>query len=95
MTRPKTKPWDAAKHLTSAKTISAYLSAALEDGDPKLVAAALGDIARAKGMAEIARKTGLGRTSLYKALSPNGRPELATVLKVLRALGLTLSAKAA
>lgn len=58
--------------------IAAYLEAALEDGDPALVAAALGDIARAKGMSEVARQTGLGRESLYKALSPDGNPEFAS-----------------
>jgi probable addiction module antidote protein len=68
------------------------LNAALGDGDPSLVAAALGDIARAKGMTGIARKAGLGRESLYKSLSPQGHPELATVLKVVRALGLRLTA---
>ena len=68
----------------------AYLEAALQDGDPQLVAAALGDIARAKGMSQIARDTGLGRESLYKALSSSGNPELATVLKVISALGLQL-----
>ncbi len=61
-------------------------------GDPGLVAAALGDIARAKGMAQIARQAGLGRESLYKALSPEGNPEFTTVLKVVRALGLRLHA---
>jgi len=63
-----------------------------QNGDPALVAAALGDIARAKGMAQIARKAGLGRESLYKALSPEGNPEFATGLKVVRALGLRLHA---
>jgi probable addiction module antidote protein len=68
----------------------AYLEAALQDGDPQLVAAALGDIARAKGMSQIARDAGLGRESLYKSLSSSGNPELATVLKVISALGLQL-----
>jgi probable addiction module antidote protein len=90
----KTRPWDAAQHLKSDADMAAYLEAALEDGDPALVAAALGDIARAKGMTEIARETGLGRESLYKALSPEGNPEFATVLKVVRALGLRLHATA-
>ena len=63
-----------------------------EEGDPALVAAAMGDIARAKGITQIARETGLGRESLYKALSPEGNPEFATVLKVVRALGLRLHA---
>jgi probable addiction module antidote protein len=72
--------------------MAAYLEAALEDGDPRVIAAALGDIARASGMTRIARESGLGRESLYKALSPNGNPELATVLRVLAALGLELHA---
>lgn len=88
----KTRPWDAVEHLRSEADMAAYLEAALEDGDPALVAAALGDIARAKGMSQIARETGLGRESLYKALSPDGNPEFATVLKVVRALGLRLHA---
>ncbi len=74
--------------------MAAYLEAALEDGDPALIVAALGDIARAKGMSQIARETGLGRQSLYKALSPDGNPEFSTVLKVVRALGLRLHAVA-
>ena len=72
--------------------IAAYFEAALEDGDPAVVTAALGDIARAKGMTKIAREAGLGRESLYKALSPDGNPELATILRVVRALGLQLHA---
>jgi probable addiction module antidote protein len=72
--------------------MAAYLEAALEEGDPALVAAALGDIARAKGMTQVARDTGLGRESLYKALSASGNPEFATVMKVIAALGLKLHA---
>jgi probable addiction module antidote protein len=83
-----TYPWDAAEHLETEEDIAAYLEAALEDGDPSLVVAALGDIARSKGMTQIARETGLGRESLYKALSIEGNPEFATVLKVLQSLGL-------
>ena len=90
----KTRPWDPAEHLTTEGDMAAYLEAALEDGDPALIAAALGDIARAKGMSQIARETGLGRESLYKALSPDGNPEFSTVLKVVRALGLRLHAVA-
>jgi len=71
----------------------AYLEAALEENDPRLIAAALGDIARAKGMTQIAKKTGLGRESLYKALSAEGNPEFSTVLKVIAALGLQLHAR--
>jgi probable addiction module antidote protein len=70
----------------------AYLEAALDEGDPALIAAALGDIARAKGMTQIARETGLGRESLYKALSPEGNPEFATIMKVVSALGMKLHA---
>ena len=92
MTKTQTKPWDVAEHLETEEDMVAYLEAALEDGDPALVTAALGDIARAKGMTQIARETGLGRESLYKALSPDGNPEFATVLKVIKALGLQLHA---
>jgi len=86
----QTCAWDASDHLETKEDITAYLEAALEDGDPSLVAAALGDIARSKGMTHIARETGLGRESLYKALSVEGNPEFSTVLKVLQALGLRL-----
>ena len=75
--------------------MAAYLEAALEDGDPKVIAVALGDIARAKGMSQIARDAGLGRESLYKALSAGGNPELGTILKVISALGLQLHASPA
>jgi probable addiction module antidote protein len=92
MTRAKTRAWDAAEHLKSDADRVLYLQAALEDGDPGVVTAALGDIARAKGMTDVAREAGLGRESLYKALSSNGNPELATVLRVVRALGLRLLA---
>ena len=92
MAKTQTRPWDAAEHLETVEDSAAYLEAALEDGDPTLVTAALGDIARARGMATIARDTGLGRESLYKALSAEGNPEFATVLKVVRALGLKLHA---
>jgi probable addiction module antidote protein len=91
----KTRPWDVAEHLENEEDITAYLEAVLDDGDPALVSAALGDVARARGMTEIAREAGLGRESLYKALSPEGNPEFATVMKVLRALGLSLHVKAA
>jgi probable addiction module antidote protein len=95
MAKTKTSPWDAAEHLETDEDMAAYLEAALEEGDPALVTAALGDIARAKGMTQIARETGLGRENLYKALSPEGNPEFATVLKVVRALGLKLHAEIA
>ena len=95
MAKTQTRPWDVAEHLETEEDMVAYLEAALDDGDPALVAAALGDIARAKGMAQIACEAGLGRESLYKALSPEGNPEFATVLKVVRALGLQLHATVA
>src|SRR3970040_693319 len=90
----KTTKWDVVDYLKTDKDMAAYLEAALEDGDPALVSAALGDIARAKGMTDIARETGLGRESLYKALSPGGNPEFSTILKVVKALGLRLHATA-
>jgi len=74
--------------------MAAYLDAALEDGDTGVIMAALGDIARAKGMSQVARAAGLGRESLYKSLSTTGNPEFATVLRVVRALGLRLHAEA-
>jgi probable addiction module antidote protein len=94
MTKTKTRPWDPVEHLETQEDMVAYLEAAFEEGDPALIAAALGDIARARGMTDIARRAGLGRESLYKALSPNGNPELATVIKVMEALGLKLHARA-
>jgi len=95
MAKPRTRTWDAAEHLQARHDMAAYLEAALDEGDAALVAATLGDIARASGMTAIARETGLGRESLYKALSPEGNPEFATVLKVLQSLGLKLHASAA
>ena len=90
MKKITTSLWDASDHLESEEDIIAYLEAALEDGDPSIISAVLGDIARAKGMTQISNRTGLGRESLYKALSQNGNPEFATVLKVIKALGLQL-----
>jgi probable addiction module antidote protein len=86
----KTRRWDAAETLETKEDIAAYLDAVLEDGDLDLLKAALGDVARAKGMTDIAEAAGMGRTNLYKALSPEGNPEFATVAKVLKALGLRL-----
>ncbi len=90
MAKTQTQTWDAANHLETREDMAAYLEAALEDGDPALIAAALGDIARSRGMTQISRDTGLGRESLYKALSVEGNPEFATILKVFQALGLRL-----
>lgn len=95
MAKTKTFAWDSAEHLETEADMAAYLEAALEQGEPALVAAALGDIARAKGMTQLARDTGLGRESLHKALSPSGNPEFATVMQVVAALGLRLHAPGA
>ncbi|TAN39263.1 MAG: putative addiction module antidote protein [Nitrospirae bacterium] len=88
----KTTKWDAVDYLKTDEDMADYLEAAMEDGEPAVIATAIGNIARAKGMTQIARKAGIGRVSLYKALSPDGNPEFATVLKVVRALGLRLHA---
>ena len=88
--KTETHPWDVTRYLDSDEAIATYLDAVLQEDDPALLAAALGDVARAKGMTQIARETGLGRESLYKALSLEGNPELGTVLKVVRSLGLKL-----
>jgi probable addiction module antidote protein len=88
--KSKTIPWDSAAFLKTDEDIANYLEAVFEDGDQALIVHALGVIARAKGMSQIAQAAGLGRESLYKALSPEGNPEFATVLKVMHALGLKL-----
>lgn len=93
--RTKTRTWDPIRYLKTERDIIAYLESALEDGNPAVVAAAIGDIARLRGMTMVARKTGLGRESLYKALSPDGNPEFATILRVINALGIRFSAKPA
>ena len=95
MARTQTRPWDPAEHLETEEDMAAYLNVALEEGDLSLIMATLGDIARAQRMAIVAQETGLGRESLYKSLSPNGNPEFATVLKVVRSLGLRLRVTAA
>lgn len=85
--------WDASEYLESENDIAAYLNAALEDGNPAILQAALGDVAKARGMSTIARQAGLGRESLYKSLSLEGNPSWATITKVLAALGLELEIK--
>lgn len=87
----KVYPFDPARHLETEEDILYYLEAAMEGNDPKHIAGALGDIARSKGMSEIARKTGLGRQALYKSLSENGNPTLETLVAVLSVLGLELT----
>ena len=90
MEAKKAAAYDAAEFLDTDEDIVAYLNAALEDGDPSLVSAALGDVARARGMTQLAHETGITRDGLYKALSPSGNPSFATVQKVVRALGYKL-----
>jgi probable addiction module antidote protein len=97
MTRKRAKPiritrYDSAEFLKSEADIAAYIDAVLEEGDPALFAHALGVVARARGMATIARAAGVSREALYRTLSAAGNPELATVLKVMKALGIRLSA---
>jgi probable addiction module antidote protein len=95
--KTRTVPYDVAQQLRTPDEMAAYLDAWLAEApdDAAGIARALGDIARAKGMAQIARDTGLSRESLYKALSETGNPSFATVLKVAKALGLRLHAEAA
>ena len=96
MRKPTTAPYDVAEHLRTAEEMAAYLDAALEaaGADTAFVAKALGDIARARGMTQVARDTGLSRESLYKALSGERSPGFDTILKVIDALGLRLHADA-
>lgn len=84
--------FDAADYLDDEETIAEYLTAALEDPDPDVLLAAVRDIARAKGMTQLAKDAGLGRESLYKALTPGAKPRYDTILKLLHALGVKLSA---
>ena len=97
MTKTVTSPHDVAEHLRTPEEMAAYLEASIEeaDGDAAFVARALGDIARAKGMSQVACDAGLSRESLYKALSGERNPSLDTVLRVVGALGLKLRAEAA
>ena len=94
--RSKTTPYDVAEHLRTPEEMAAYLDAWLEEApdDAAGIARALGDIARAKGMSQVAKDAGLSRESLYRALSAEGNPSFATVLKVARALGVRLHAAA-
>ncbi len=96
MSKTVTTRYDVAEHLRNSEEMAAYLEACLEDphGDAAVIAKALGDIARAKGMSQVARDAGLSRESLYKALSGERSPGFDTILKVLRALGLKLHAEA-
>lgn len=84
--------YDTAEFLKTDEEMAMYLDACLEEGDPPLIAHALGVIARARGMSQLARETGISREGLYRALSSDGNPEFATILKVVRALGFRLHA---
>ncbi|MBK5538490.1 putative addiction module antidote protein [Pseudomonas sp. TH05] len=95
MAKIKLSKWDVVDHLKTEQDMALYLEACLEENDPVLLAAALGDIARARGMSQLARDTGLTREGLYKALSVEGNPSLATVMKVMAALGIKLHAEVA
>lgn len=97
MSKTKTTRYDVAEHLRTSKEMAAYLEACIEeaDGDAGFIAKALGDVARAKGMAQVARDSGLSRESLYKALSGDRSPGFDTVLKVMTALGVKLHVEAA
>jgi probable addiction module antidote protein len=89
----KLKKFDAAEHLGTAEARADYLSIVLADGDPDEVRDALNLVARAQGMADIAKTAGISREGLYKALGENGNPEFATVLRVIRAMGMRLTAQ--
>ena len=94
MRKTKTTQYDVAEHLRTPKEMAAYLEACIEEaiGDTTVIARAIGDIARAKGMTKVARDAGLSRESLYKALSGDRSPEFSTIIKVIGALGLKLHA---
>lgn len=89
----KLLPFEAARYLTDDAAVAEYMTAVLETDDPDLLLLALGDVARARGMAQIAEASGLGRESLYKALAPGAKPRFDTVVKVARALGVRLTAR--
>lgn len=94
MTKAKFSPYDAADYLKTERDIAAYLVAAAEDGDPKVLIAAMGDAVRARNVSHIAREAGMTREGVYKAFSPAGNPSFATVLKVARALDVDVSFQA-
>ena len=99
MTKTKTQhkllAFDAARYLDDDEAIAEYMTAVLETNDPDLLLLALSDVARAKGMAQVAKDAGLGRESLYKALAPGAKPRFETVMKVARALGVKFTAQPA
>jgi probable addiction module antidote protein len=87
----KFSKFEPYEFLDSDEMIEGYLEEILKDGDPKLILSALNDIAKAKGMSKIAEKSGLGRESMYKALKPDAKPRFETIMKIIRAMGFTLS----
>lgn len=87
----ETTKWEVQDFLTSSDARAIYLEAAFEDGDPKLITAALGDVAKAMGMSTVAKEAGITREALYRALKDTGDPKLSTIIGVVRALGLQLS----
>ena len=87
----ETKKWDIVEHLNSDERIALFLEAVFEDGAPAVIAAAIGDVARARGMSQVAKDAGLSRENLYRALSEGGNPEFATIVKVVRAIGYDLT----
>jgi probable addiction module antidote protein len=91
----ETVPWNPVGQLKTAEDVREYLAAAFEDGDPALIAAALGDVARARGITEIAREAGISREAMYKAFRPEGNPTLDTLARVISALGLKLTIRTA
>ena len=91
----KTHPFDPADYLDTEEAVAVYMTEALDTTDPAFIADALGVVARARGMTKVAREAGLSRESLYRALSPEGNPELSTVLRVIGVLGLRLSVRPA
>ena len=91
----KLSPFDAARYLDSEEAVAEFIDAALETGEPAVLIRALGEVARAQGMARVAKRSGLGRESLYKALQPSSHPRLETILRVAQALGIRLHASAA
>jgi probable addiction module antidote protein len=92
--KASTRPFDPAAYLNDDEALAVYMSEALETGDPAFITDAIGIIARARGMTQVAKDAGLSRESLYRALSSDGNPEFATILKVVDALGLKLTASA-
>ena len=91
MANEKPTTWDVVNYLDTPEDRAAYINAALDDGDPRMLQIVLGDVARAEGMTDVAKRSGIARESLYRALSPEGHPQYETIARVLRAFGLRVS----